>query len=177
MLLKEASSALAGWRTEIVATDISGEVLEKAKAGRYTQFEVQRGLPIQLLVKYFTQVGDQWQIAPEIRSAVQYRPLNLLRDFTNLGKFDVVFCRNVLIYFDQETKISVLGQLARVVEPDGFLVLGAAETVIGLSEAFKPHADKRGLYMPATTGLRPATVRVAADAAATGLRPAIAGAR
>ena len=81
-------------------------MLEKAKAGIYSQFEVQRGLPIGLLVKYFTQIGDTWQIAPDIRAMVQFRPLNLLADFTHLGTFDVVFCRNVLIYFDQATKIA-----------------------------------------------------------------------
>src|SRR4051812_26106249 len=107
MSLKEMGQKVAGWRIEIVATDLSTEVLEKAKAGIYSQFEVQRGLPIQLLVKYFTQIGETWQIAPDLRAMVQYRPLNLLHDFTHLGMFDVVFCRNVLIYFDQETKVNV----------------------------------------------------------------------
>src|SRR6185436_17465819 len=137
---------LAGWRVEIIATDLSNEVLEKAKAGVYSQFEVQRGLPIKMLVKHFSQVGDTWQISPEIRAMVQYRPLNLLSDFAHLGGFDVVFCRNVLIYFDQETKISVLNRIAKMLGPDSFLVLGAAETVVGLTDAFKPLADKRGLY-------------------------------
>jgi len=109
---------------------------------------VQRGLPIQLLMKYFTQSGETWQISPEIRAMVQYRPLNLLADLTHLGSFDVVFCRNVLIYFDQETKMSVLERLARITEHDGYLVLGAAETVVGLTEVFKPLIDRRGLYAP-----------------------------
>jgi chemotaxis protein methyltransferase CheR len=164
MTIAEMGAALAGWRVEIIATDLSGEVLETAKAGLYTQFEVQRGLPVQLLIKYFKQVGDQWQIAPSIRSMVQYRPLNLLRDFSNLGMFDIVFCRNVLIYFDQETKIAVLNRMAGVVEADGFLVLGAAETVIGLCNAFKPHAEKRGLYAPAPP-VPPAPMRVVNGAA------------
>jgi len=148
MILKEMAAPLAGWRTEIIATDLSNEVLEKARAGLYSQFEVQRGLPIQMLMKYFTQAGDTWQISPEIKAMVQYRPLNLLADFGHLGKFDVVFCRNVLIYFDQATKISVFERLARVTEADGYLVLGAAETVVGLTEVFKPLADRRGLYVP-----------------------------
>src|ERR1041384_4988799 len=148
MMLKEMKDKLGGWRVDILGTDISMDVLEKARAGVYSQFEVQRGLPIQLLVKYFSQVGDTWQIAPDIRAMVQYRPLNLLSDFTNLGRFDVVFCRNVLIYFDQETKIGVLNRIPRLLEPDGYLVLGAAETVVGLTDAFKPVADKRGLYAP-----------------------------
>ncbi len=105
MCLKEMKDKLGGWRVDILGTDISTEVLEKAKAGVYSQFEVQRGLPIQMLVKHFSQVGDTWQISPEIRAMVQFRPLNLLADFAYLGGFDVVFCRNVLIYFDQETKI------------------------------------------------------------------------
>ena len=108
MSLKEMGSHIAGWRIEIIATDLSNEVLEKAKAGVYSQFEVQRGLPIQLLIKYFSQVGETWQVAPELRAMVQFRQLNLLGDFSHLGVFDVVFCRNVLIYFDQETKTDVL---------------------------------------------------------------------
>ena len=148
MTLKDMGHRLAGWRTEILATDFSLEVLEKAKAGIYSQFEVQRGLPIQMLVKYFTQVGEMWQIAPEIRAMVQFRPFNLLHDCAQLGRFDVVFCRNVLIYFDQHTKIEVLDRLAQVIVPDGYLVLGAAETVVGLTGSFRPIPDKRALYGP-----------------------------
>jgi len=148
MCLKEMGSSLSGWRIEILATDLSQEVLEKSRSGIYSQFEVQRGLPIQLLVKYFKQTGELWQINADIRAMVQHRQLNLLHDFSQLGLFDVIFCRNVLIYFDQDTKTSVLGRLARTIEADGFLVLGAAETVVGLTEAFKPAADRRGLYRP-----------------------------
>ena len=170
MALKEMGSQLAGWRTEILATDLSLDVLEKAKAGIYSQFEVQRGLPIQLLVKYFTQVGEMWQIAPEIRAMVQYRPFNLLHDCGQLGRFDVVFCRNVLIYFDQKTKVEVLERIARVMEPDGYLVLGAAETVVGLTQSFRPILDRRALYGPNAAHLRQqpavmATPRLAAAAA------------
>lgn len=143
MVLKSMGSAIAAHRIDIVATDLSSDVLEKAKAGIYSQFEVQRGLPVQTLVKFFDQVGENWQLAPELRSMVQFRPLNLLNDFSALGTFDVVFCRNVLIYFDQENKIALLNRIARQMPDDGFLVLGAAETVIGL----KPLADKRGLYV------------------------------
>jgi chemotaxis protein methyltransferase CheR len=156
MSLKGIGPALAGWRVEILATDLSNEVLAKAKAGIYNQFEVQRGLPIQSLVKFFAQVGEAWQIAPEIRAMVQFRPLNLLNDFSPLGTFDLVFCRNVLIYFDQETKIGVLNRLARQMPSNGFLIMGAAETVVGLTEAFKPMADKRGLYVPNVAAAKPA---------------------
>ena len=148
MCLKEMSAALAGWRTEIIATDLSQEVLEKSKAGIYSQFEVQRGLPIQMLVKYFKQTGEFWQINPDIRAMVQHRQLNLLHDFSQLGTFDVVFCRNVLIYFDQDTKINIFNRLQKATEPDGFLALGAAETVVGLTDAFKPYPERRGLYRP-----------------------------
>jgi len=148
MSLKQMAREIAGLRIEIVATDLSNEVLEKARQGLYSQFEVQRGLPIQLLIKHFTQVGELWQIEPDIRAMVRYQQLNLLQDFSRLGLFDVIFCRNVLIYFDQPTKIDVLNRLARATASDGFLVLGAAETVVGLTDSFKTLADKRGLYAP-----------------------------
>jgi len=146
--LKEMGAALAGWRVEIIATDLSQEVLEKSKAGIYSQFEVQRGLPIQMLVKYFKQTGEFWQINADMRAMIQHRQLNLLHDFSQLGVFDVIFCRNVLIYFDQDTKINIFNRLAKATEPDGFLVLGAAETVVGLTDVFKPFPERRGLYRP-----------------------------
>ena len=145
MCVKEFAG-LAGWRVEILATDLSQEVLEKSKAGLYSQFEVQRGLPIQMLVKYFTQTGELWQLNADIRAMVQHRQLNLLQDFSHLGTFDVIFCRNVLIYFDQDTKASIFDRLSRMLEPDGVLALGAAESVVGISDAFKPYPDRRGLY-------------------------------
>ena len=146
MCLKEAGSMLSGWRTEIVATDLSLGVLEKAKAGVFSQFEVQRGLPIQMLVKHFTQKGELWQLNADIRSMVQYRQLNLLQDFAHLGTFDIIFCRNVLIYFDQTTKAGIFDRMSRMIEPDGVLALGAAESVVGITNAFKPYPDRRGLY-------------------------------
>ena len=148
MALREMDGALADWRIEVIATDISASVLEKARQGLYSQFEVQRGLPIRLLLKYFNQNDEMWQIAPEIRAMVKYRQLNLLADFSDLGTFDLVFCRNVLIYFDQETKVDVLDRLAEIVADDGFLVLGAAETVVGLTDSFKVCPQARGLYSP-----------------------------
>jgi chemotaxis protein methyltransferase CheR len=148
MCLKELEPRIAGWRIEILATDLGNDVLEKARQGLYSQFEVQRGLPIQLLIKHFTQVGELWQLAPDIRAMVKYQQVNLLSDFSRLGRFDLIFCRNVLIYFDTETKISVLNRLARSMAGDGYLVLGSAETVVGLTDAFKVVPDKRGLYVP-----------------------------
>ena len=148
MCLKGLGAALAGWKIDIVATDLSQGVLEKSKAGIFSQFEVQRGLPIQLLVKHFTQVGDMWQLNADIRSMIQHRQLNLLQDFSHLGTFDIIFCRNVLIYFDQDTKAGIFERMSKLVESDGFLVLGAAESVVGISDAFKPYPDRRGLYRP-----------------------------
>jgi chemotaxis protein methyltransferase CheR len=149
MLLKENQAKVSGWRFDIMATDISQEIIAKAKAGLYTQFEVQRGLPIQLLVKYFRQTGDKWQIDAGLRSMVQYGEFNLLGHPRALGKFDVVFCRNVLIYFDQPTKAKVLDGIADVLAPDGVLYLGGAETVLGISDRFKPVPGLRGIYQRA----------------------------
>lgn len=148
MCLKEYGVDLNSWRIEIIATDLSQGVLEKSKAGIFSQFEVQRGLPIQLLVKHFKQIGDMWQINADIRAMVQFKQLNLLQDISHLGQFDVVFCRNVLIYFDQDTKSMIFKRLAKVTASDGYLMLGAAETVVGLTDTFRPVADRRGLYCP-----------------------------
>ncbi len=162
MCLKEYGAALHGWRIEIVASDISPAVLEKSRAGIFSQFEVQRGLPIHLLVKYFRQIGDMWQLNADIRAMVQHRQLNLLHDVAHLGVFDVVFCRNVLIYFDQSTKVGVFKRLAKVMEPDGFLALGAAETVVGLTDIFRPFPERRGLYAPNPGPAAPPIAAVAA---------------
>jgi chemotaxis protein methyltransferase CheR len=158
MTLKELADTLAGWRIEIVATDLAGGVLQKAQEGVYNQFEVQRGLPIGFLIKYFSKIGDMWQIAPELRAMVKFRQFNLLADFSALGTFDLIFCRNVLIYFDQETKTDVLNRLGRVAAADGYLVLGAAETVVGLTENFRTLPELRGVYVPNVRLPRPQLV-------------------
>jgi len=155
MILKSMEEKLSGWRIDIVATDISNEVLERARTGIYSQFEVQRGLPIQMLMQHFEQIGEQWRVSETIRKMVRFRQLNLLADFTSLGTFDVVFCRNVLIYFDQATKVNVLERIYRQLTPDGFLLMGAAETVVGLTDTFVPMADKRGLYVRAVPQPKP----------------------
>jgi chemotaxis protein methyltransferase CheR len=146
MILSEQRAQLAGWRIDILATDLSTEILDKAQAGLYSQFEVQRGLPIQFLVKYFKQQGERWQIDPAIRSMVHFKQVNLLDDMAALGRFDVIFCRNVLIYFDQPTKTLVLDRLSRQMAPDGHLYLGGAETVLGISARLQPVPDNRGIY-------------------------------
>ncbi len=146
MAVKEMADRLSGWKVEIIATDLSNEVLDRARAGIYSQFEVQRGLPIHMLIKYFTQVGEMWAVSPVIREMVRHQRINLLDDFSKLGIFDLVFCRNVLIYLDQETKAEILARIARVTDPTGCLILGSAETVVGLADAWKPHDEHRGLF-------------------------------
>jgi chemotaxis protein methyltransferase CheR len=148
MVLKQMHPRFAGWTIDILGTDLSTEILDKARQGLYTQFEVQRGLPIQQLVKYFAQKGDKWQINDELKKMVQYREYNLLHDLKPLGKFDIIFCRNVLIYFDQPTKTKVLNQIADLLPADGVLYLGGAETVLGITNRFKPLDGQRGIYVP-----------------------------
>ncbi len=146
MCIREEVNLLAGWRIEIVATDLSKEVLKKAEAGLYSQFEVQRGLPIQMLLKYFDQVGELWQLKDQMRAMVKYREFNLLDDLSPLGAFDLIYCRNVLIYFDPETKAQVLDRIGRLLPMDGYLVLGGAETVLGVTGKFEPVSGQRGVY-------------------------------
>ena len=146
MVLKEMDAQLRGWRIDILGTDISPSVLEKARAGVYSQFEVQRGLPIHQLVRHFNQEGEVWRISADLRGSVRYRELNLLDEFAGLGHFDIVFCRNVLIYFDRETKSDILGRLAKTMVPDGYLMLGAAETIIGLTDILCAAPEERGIY-------------------------------
>ena len=148
MILKEMGAPLAGWNFDIFATDLSQEALAKAKAGVYTQFEVQRGMPITLLVKYFTQDGDRWIIKDELKSPISYDSVNLMDEYSKVGKRDVVFLRNVLIYFDIETKGKILEKIHGLLEPDGFLFLGGAETVLGVTDAFITTPDVKGLYRP-----------------------------
>jgi chemotaxis protein methyltransferase CheR len=138
MELAERNGKLANWTVDIVATDFVEEALDRARKGQYSQFEVQRGLPVSLLVKYFNKIGNAWEIRPELRRKVEFRAHNLLDDHQTLGMFDVIFCRNVLIYFDDATKRAVLAGLASRLAPDGYLVLGAAETTTGISGEFMP---------------------------------------
>lgn len=146
MMLDQNPQLTDGVPVEIVATDISDRCLERAKQGLYTQFEVQRDLPIQLLMQYFTQQDDQWRISERIRSQVTFRKQNLMDASYALGKFDVVLCRNVMIYFDTSTKTEVLNKISALLNPGGFLILGAAETVMGLSTQFETAQERRGLY-------------------------------
>ncbi len=145
MMLDELAKQLAGWRVEILATDISAAALDTARGASYNQFEAQRGLPVNMLLRYFNREDDRWRLAEHLRARVEFRELNLMSDFDGLGPFDVIFCRNVLIYFDVETKKNVLERLARVCRPDGYLMLGAAESVLDLGEAWRAHPQNPGL--------------------------------
>ena len=137
MLFREHFPHVATWQVQILCTDLNRDVLTKAKAGAYTQLEVNRGLPASLLVKYFTKTGDLWQIRDDIRGRLQFQELNLAKSFPPLPRFDLVMLRNVLIYFDTETKKAILARIRRVLAPDGILFLGAAETTLNLDESFE----------------------------------------
>lgn len=170
MILKDKEAELRGWRFEIIATDLSEDILAHAKRATYSQFEVQRGLSIQYLMKYFTQVGETWQLKDEIKNMVRFSTFNLLDDMRNIGVFDIIFCRNVLIYFDEKTKATILEKMSRQLENDGFLLLGGAETVLGITDKFVPKPEKRGLYVKPgqQDGKTPTTP---AGASATTTRP------
>jgi len=150
MLLADSLPELKTWKVEITATDLDTQALSSASTGIYSQFEVQRGLPIQLLMKHFEQVSEGWQIKEELRKQITWKQLNLLTSFSSLGPFDIVFCRNVLIYFDVETKQATLGRIREVTQSNGYLLLGAAETVLGISSDFERYKDcNSGVYRPA----------------------------
>ena len=147
MLAADNAARFPGRRFDIVATDISREALDRARDGLYTQFEVQRGLPAAYLVKHFTKEGENWRISEQLRRSVTFREFNLLDPPVGFGTFDIVFCRNVLIYFDLATKISVFNRMDSVIARDGYLVLGGAESVLGITEQFKPAPEHRALYV------------------------------
>jgi chemotaxis protein methyltransferase CheR len=146
MILSESRASVGDRRIEIIGTDLAHDQVVRARDGLYTQFEVQRGLPVQMLMRYFRKEESGWRISEAIRAMVQYREWNLLADLRPLGQFDVVFCRNVLIYFDQPTKAKVLEAVAQQMPADGLLYLGGAETVLGISSRFAPLPTERGVY-------------------------------
>lgn len=146
MILHETRDRLLGWSTRIIASDISRAALSRAEAGLYTQFEVQRGLAVRSLMAYFKKQGDRWRISDAPASMVTFREHNLVHDAPLPGPFDVIFCRNVLIYFDLETRAEVLARLRAVLAPDGYLVLGTSETLNQLSDDFLQEPDCRGIY-------------------------------
>ncbi|MFO1242257.1 MAG: protein-glutamate O-methyltransferase CheR [Rickettsiales bacterium] len=144
----EEKNNLNGAQFEILATDLDTKVIKKAQEGLYTQFEVQRGLPITTLLSNFSQeANNNWRIKDHVKSMVRFRQFNLLDSFALHGKFDIIMCRNVLIYFDDATKRDILKKLSQALQPNGYLFLGAAETIIGLSDDLKPFGNERGIYV------------------------------
>ena len=145
MMVEEHISRFPKLKLEIVATDLSTRALEKAQTGLYTQFEVQRGLPIRMLIRHFDKVGDNWQASSRLRQSVRWGRLNLMNDFAKLGRFDIIFCRNVLSYFDSMPRGNVLRRLAAALAEDGCLILGSGEAA-GLPEAFEPARGGAGMH-------------------------------
>jgi chemotaxis protein methyltransferase CheR len=154
LLLREHFPDLAGWNVSLLATDLSRDVLARAREGRYNQIEVNRGLPAALLVKYFKQHGTDWQLDAGVRAMVEFQELNLARPWPFLPRMDLVLLRNVMIYFDVETKKAILGRVARLLQPDGYLVLGGAETTFNLDDSYRRVEQlKSGFYQ--LTGAAP----------------------
>jgi chemotaxis protein methyltransferase CheR len=145
-LLSQLAPGAIPARLDILGSDLSERCLEKAASGLYTQFEVQKGLPIRLLLDGFEPVDEMWRVAPRLRQAVRWERRNLMEPPTGLGPFDLILCRNVLPAFDRDTARQVLEQLASVLAPDGRLLLGLSETVHGVTDIFRPIAGRRGLY-------------------------------
>jgi chemotaxis protein methyltransferase CheR len=150
MLIAEMGPVLNGRAVQILGTDIARAPLARARDGIYSQFEVQRGLPARMLIKYFTKEGDGWRLVKPIRDMADFREWNLLSDPSPLGRFDIVFCRNVLIYFDTQTKTRVLDLIASRLVPGGLLYLGGAETITGLGNSFQPTSGGHSVFEPAS---------------------------
>ena len=146
ILIREHFPELADWNVTILASDLSHDVLARASEGRYNQIEINRGMPATLLVKYFEQHGTTWQLKPEIRAMVTFQEINLARPWPHLPPMDLVMLRNVMIYFDTETKKSILQRVARLLKADGYLLLGTAETTINLADRFRRVARLKSAY-------------------------------
>lgn len=156
MLIDNDREAWAEWNIEIVGTDISAAVIARARSGRYSQFEIQRGLSVDYMLRYFTQDGDEWVIDPRLQQMVRFQEENILKPRSDLGRFDIILCRNVLMYFAPEVRAIAYSKLERSLEDDGLLMLGAAETVMDQTELFSATREMRGLYckaLPGRTGL------------------------
>ncbi len=146
MLLCEQFPELASWKVQIIGTDLSDEVLEKARAARFSQVEMNRGLPAKLLAKYFLRDGMQWVLAPQVRAMASFSKLNLIERWPTLPTMDIVFLRNVLIYFSPETKKQILQKVRKIMAPDGVLFLGGAETTMGLDASFERVQIKNSVF-------------------------------
>ena len=150
MLLRESFPALAGWKVRLIASDLSTAILKKAQEGIFNQTEVNRGLPMPMLLKHFSKYGLQWQIKEDVRKSIEFREVNLIESWPpTLPMMDIVFLRNVLIYFSPETKTAILNKAHRILRPDGFLFLGGAETTMNLHTKFvRTPIGKTTCYQP-----------------------------
>jgi chemotaxis protein methyltransferase CheR len=147
LLLRENFPELSAWKVNFLATDISKEMLDRCREGCYSQLEVNRGLPAPLLVKYFQKIGTEWQITEKLRRLIDFRQLNLAQPWPVLPAMDVILMRNVLIYFDVETKKTILARVRKTLKPDGYFFLGGAETTLNLDDSFKRvQVDKTAYY-------------------------------
>ncbi len=146
MMIDEKKAVWGDWNFEIVATDISENMIERAKIGEFSRFEINRGLTEARREKYFSSLGGKWFIEPDLKKRITFKAFNLLDDPKELGQFDVIFCRNVLIYFEPKTKTEILERISNILAPGGYLTLGAAETVVGLTKKFLPNPDVKGYY-------------------------------
>ncbi|HMN74154.1 MAG TPA: protein-glutamate O-methyltransferase CheR [Rhodoblastus sp.] len=146
MVMDDLSREFGGWRVDIVASDVSQSALAAARAGVYSQFEVQRGLPTPMLLRYFRKDSEGWRVSEHLRAAIDFRQVNLVSDFSALGHFDVVLCRNVLMYMDVERRRDILRRISTQLAPDGYLMLGATETIVGLSDEFVAAPGFAGLF-------------------------------
>jgi chemotaxis protein methyltransferase CheR len=146
ILLQEIGAQMPGWRLEIVATDMSNSILEKTKTGLYSDFEVRRGLSPERQARWFTKSAAGWEVAPVLKQVVRTRTHNLLHGARGMGVFDVILCRNVMIYFDLDRKRRILDEMKQALAPDGLLMLGSAETILGVTTEFEQASDARGFY-------------------------------
>jgi chemotaxis protein methyltransferase CheR len=138
MLLADSFSWATDWEIKITASDISEEMLEKCRLGLFSQFEISRGLPAHYLPRFLQRAESQWQIKLEVRERIDFRYLNLYEEWRDLPRLDIAFMRNVLIYFDKDTKTSILTKMMKVLKPGGYLFLGSGETPVGLEDRFQP---------------------------------------
>ena len=149
MVIRENFPALKDWKTEIVATDISDEMLTKSKNGEFSQLEANRGLPVKSLVRFFDRQGASWKAKQELRELITFRRMNLTKPWPTIGQFDIVFIRNVLIYFDKSMKSDILNRVQRILRPDGYLFIGSVESMIGLNAPYRrEEVDASVCYRP-----------------------------
>jgi chemotaxis protein methyltransferase CheR len=167
--LREALGNLGNFQISILGTDISDEAVTKASYGKYNKFEIERGLPLQTLNRYFTLMGDGWKIKDEIRAMAVFKKFNLMKPFAGLGKFDIVFCRNVAIYFTPADKKAVFEKIASVLEPDGSLVIGSTESLTGVTGMFEPKRYMRSIFYQPVAGATPLTPAAFSFASGPGL--------